>query len=255
MSADSIALITGASSGIGEAFAHELAARGWDLVIVARRAELLGRLAVELRQKHGVSVEVLVADLADPDELRRVENRLSDPTRAVDLLINNAGDGSSGPFRACPVDREEKTIRLNAVAPLRLCHAALSVMCERRRGGIVNVSSVAGLMPGFANSATYGATQAFIYSLSESLAIEARPHGVHVTALCPGYVRTDMTAHADGVPNCAWTPRSVVVRAALRAVNQGRPLVVPGTLYKLAGALIRLLPRQLVRLATQHAPG
>lgn len=249
------ALVTGASTGIGEEFARRLAARGCALVLVARRAERLHEIADDLRKRHGVEVEVLPADLTDPEQLRLVEKRLADPDRPVDLLVNNAGYGSSGPFRECPVDGEDDAVRVNVLAVTRLCHAALNGMCERRRGGIVNVASVAGLMLAFVNSATYGATKAFVYSLSESLAIEAKPYGVHVTALCPGYVRTEMTADVTGVPGFAWTAREKVVRDALRGVERGRRLVIPGALYRVAGVLVRVLPRSLIRLAAQDAPG
>lgn len=249
------ALVTGASGGIGECFARHLASAGHDLVLVARREERLHALAAELKERHPVQVEVLAADLGDEEQLAEVERRLTDDTSPVDLLVNNAGVGASGPFASCPVAGEEETVRVNVLALTRLAHAALRTMRERRRGGMINVSSVAGLMVAFPNSATYGASKAYVYSLSESLRLEAKPYGVHVTAVCPGYVRTDMTVSIDNMPKYAWTPPEKVVVDAVRAVENGDPMVIPGGLYKAAGILIRLLPRSLIRLAAQDSPG
>src|SRR5207302_1163478 len=207
------ALVTGASCGIGEAIARELAVRGWALVLVSRRVDRLETLAAELMARHDVMVEVLGADLADPGQLRVVEERLADSRRPVTLLVNNAGTGSTGPFSEMPVDGEGDTVLVNALALMRLCHAALLAMRPRGDGAILNLASVAGLMPLFPGSATYGATKAFVCSLSESLALESRPYGVRVTALCPGYVRTEMTAHIK-LPGIAWTSMDRVVRDA-----------------------------------------
>jgi short-subunit dehydrogenase len=249
------AMITGASSGIGEGFARELAARGCDLILVARRAGRLEKLAAELTERVRVAAEVLPADLTDSRQLHAVAQRLSDAARPVDLLVNSAGTGTDHRFVGSPLREEEYTISLNVTALTRLCHAALPGMCQRRRGGIINVSSFAGLLPAFGHSATYGASKAFIYSLSEGLALEARGRGVHVTVTCPGYVHTDRTAATSGVPGIGWVDRAQVVRDALRAVEAGRPLAVPGAPYKVAEVLVRALPRRLVRIAARRAPG
>jgi len=249
------ALVTGASSGLGEGFARELAARGCGLVLVARRAELLKDLAAEVGDQHGVSAEVLPADLTDPHQLRAVAERLADPARPVDLLVNSAGMGTHHGFTDEPAGVEEETIRLNVLAVTRLCHAALTGMRERRHGTVVNVSSFAGLLPAFASSSTYGASKAFVYSLSEGLAIEASRYGVTVTVVCPGYVHTDRTAATSGVPSFAWTSRDAVVRETLRAAAAGRALVIPGPFYKTANVLLRSLPRAVTRVAARRAPG
>ncbi|WP_164411958.1 SDR family NAD(P)-dependent oxidoreductase [Streptomyces salinarius] len=248
-------LITGASSGIGTAFAEELAARGSALVLVARRAARLETLAVRLHERYGVGVEVLPADLADPEQLKRVERRLADAEKPVDLVVNNAGVGETRPFVECSVDSEQRTLVVNALAPTRLCHAALTTMTRRGRGGIVNIASVAGQLPAFRNSATYGASKAYLCSLSESLRLEARAAGsaVAVTAVCPGYVRTEMTVH-DRVPRFAWVTKERVVHDALRGVARNEALVVPGLLYRVAVLAARLLPRAVVRTLSVDAP-
>ena len=249
------ALITGASAGIGESFAEQLAAQGADLVLVARRAERLAELAGRLRRLHNVEVEVLPADLADAAQLRTVEERLRDESRPIDLLVNNAGIGETQPFADCPVDSEERTVRVNVLAPTRLCHAAISTMAKHDHGGIINVSSVAGQLLAFKNSATYGASKAYISSLSESLRLEAKERrvAVSVTALCPGYVHTDMTADIS-LPAIAWVSREKVVRDALRGVAHNKPIVVPGLLYKAAVIATRLLPKAMVRPFAGDAP-
>jgi short-subunit dehydrogenase len=209
---------------------------------------MLAALADELRGRYGVGVEVLPADLADGRALRRVESRLADEARPVDLLVNNAGVGEAGPFVDCPVDGEQSTVLVNVLAPTRLCHAALTAMMRRDRGGIVNVASVAGLLVAFRNGATYGASKAFLCSLSESLRLEVkrRRSRVAVTVVCPGYVRTDMTTDI-ALPRIAWVERETVVRAALRGVARNRPLVVPGLLYRAAVVGAKIAPRALVR--------
>ena len=171
-----MALVTGASSGIGAAFARRLAAAGSDLVVVARRRDRLEELAAELRTAHGVHVEALAADLTDPAELALVEARLGDPDRPIDLLVNNAGAGGHGAFAALPVDGVEAMVRLNLLAPVRLTSAALPAMVARGSGGIVNVSSISGEQP-IPFVATYAATKAFLTSLSESVHEELRDTG------------------------------------------------------------------------------
>ncbi|MBB1156135.1 MULTISPECIES: SDR family NAD(P)-dependent oxidoreductase [Amycolatopsis] len=249
------ALITGASAGIGESFAEELASRGCSLVLVARRRALLEAAAERLRERHRVEAEVLVADLADPRQLEAVENRLSDESSPVDLLVNNAGVGETEPFADCPVDSEQRTVLVNALAPTRLCHAALASMTKRGRGGILNVASMAGQLPAFRNSATYGATKSYLCSLSESIRLELKAGNsrIAVTAVCPGYVPTDLTAGIT-LPKIAWTSREKVVRDSLRGLSKNKPLVIPGTLYKLAAIGARAMPRALVRPFAADSP-
>lgn len=249
------ALVTGASGGVGEAFARRLAADGCGLILVARRAKQLADLADQLSAAHGIEVEVLGADLTTPAELELVERRLADTARPVDLLVNNAGRfGSVGCLADQPADAEAGKIELNAVAMVRLARAALPGMLARRRGAIVNVSSVSAFVP-TPRAATYSATKAFITSFSESLHGETREHGVTVTALCPGPMKT--TIHDDD-PN---RPRertparlgvlepAAVAEAGLQAVAAGRPVCVPGRRWAVIAAAARTLPRPLVRRA------
>ena len=244
------ALVTGASSGIGERLARRLAADGCDLVILARRTGRLEALAAELRGAHRVGVEVLTADLTSPAGLAAAEARLSDPGRPVELLVNNAGFGASGWFADVPAGRAEDQIRLNVTAVVRLTHAALPGMLRRGHGGVLNVSSVAGFVPS-PGAATYGATKAFVTSFSESLAAEVKGRGVHVTALCPGFTRTDERGRPGpgAGPALAWLDADQVARAGLDAVAAGRVLAVPGAQYKSVVSLTRVVPRAVVRSA------
>ncbi|REE98938.1 SDR family NAD(P)-dependent oxidoreductase [Thermomonospora umbrina] len=240
------ALVTGASSGIGEAFAGLLAARGTDVVLVARRGDLLDDLARRLSARHGVAVEVVAADLTDPEGLGRVEERLRE--RPVDLLVNNAGYGAFGAFGESPLEEQLRQIDLNVVAVVRLTHAVLSDMLRRGRGGVLNVASMSGLAPS-PGAATYGATKAYVVAFSDNVHAEVRPRGVHVTALCPGFTRTDESAG----PDLVWLRRADVARAGLDAVAAGRALCVPGAQYKAMIPALRLAPRALLRSAANRA--
>jgi uncharacterized protein len=243
------ALVTGASRGIGESLARRLAAEGSDLVIVARRAEPLQVLAATLRSAHQISVEVLAADLASPAGLALAEARLSDPRRPIELLVNNAGFGSSGAFADLPAAGAEDQIQLNVTALVRLTRAALPGMRSRGHGGVLNVSSVAGFFPA-PGDAVYGATKAFVTSFSESLAAELKGSGVHVTALCPGITRTGFRgATVSGPAGLAWLDADKVAGAGLEAVAAGRVLSVPGAQYKSAVSLTRMIPRSVLRSA------
>lgn len=236
------ALVTGASSGIGESFARLLAGRGTDLVLVARREDLLVGLAENLGNQ--VRVEVMAADLTDPHQLGEVEDR----ARAVDLLINNAGYGAFGGFEGIPVADQVKEIELNVTALMRLTHAALPQMIENGRGGVLNVASVAGHAPS-PGSAVYGATKAFVASFSESLHAELRPKGVHVTQLCPGFTRTE----DDGATGLLWLGRDRVAREGLAAVAAGKARCVPGSQYKAVMSVLQFAPRRLLRGVTVKA--
>jgi len=254
----STVLVTGASSGIGREIARQSARRGADVVAVARRRDELEVLAREIGERHARDVEVLVADLTDPEDLARVERRLADPVRPVDLLVNNAGFGSVGPFADLSVDREEAEVRLNVVALQRLSHAALRAMLPRGRGGLLNVSSVAGFqaLPG---NATYGATKAFVTSFSEALHAEVRASGIHVTALCPGFTRTEFQQRAGtterGLPDRVWMSAESVARAGLDAVTRNDAVCVPGLGYKVLVAGADLVPRTLLRGVTARLAG
>ena len=244
-----LALVTGASSGIGEAFARRLARDGYDLVLVARRQAALEVLASELRGAHGGAVECLPADLTLAADLCRVEARAR-VAPVFDLVVNNAGIGSAGAFAERDVEREEELVRLNVVALMRLSHAALGAMLSRGRGALINVSSLAGMGP-YPFTATYGATKAFVNSLTESLAEELRGSGVRVQVLCPGFTRTRFQESAgvdpETVPAFAWMSAEAVVEASLAGLARGEVVCVPGAGYKVLYAVSGALPRGAFR--------
>ena len=236
------ALVTGASSGIGEAFARALAGRGDDLVLVARSADRLEALAAELRARHGVRAEVIAADLADPAAPDASAAELAARGLAVDTLINNAGFGTHGEFAAQDAKRERDEVIVNAYAPLALTHALLPGMLARKHGEIVNVASTAAFQP-VPYMATYGATKAFLLSFSEALAEEVRAHGVRVVALCPGQTDTAFfTEIGEARVGRARRPEQVVA-SALRALRRGRAVVVDGFANYLLANANRFVPR------------
>lgn len=246
MSRWSTALVTGASSGIGTAFARALAAEGTDLVVVARDHERLTALAEELRGAHGVGVEVVAADLSAPVARAAVEKRLADPARPVDLLVNNAGFGTAGPFVDLPIAREEQEVQLNVVAVLRLTSVALTGMVARGSGNVINVASIAAFLPA-PESATYAATKAFVCSFTESLHDELEGSGVCATASVPGFTRTEFQSRADWaeqdhVPEFAWLEPDAVARATLDGAAAGRARVVPGAGYKALVGTAQVIP-------------
>ena len=242
------ALVTGASSGIGEVMAGMLADAGVPTVAVARRADRLASLA-----EHHPGIEVLVADLATEAGQATVVDRITE--RPVDLVVNNAGFGTSGDFHELDPDRLAEEIEVNVAALTRLSHAALSVMQPRRRGWLLNVSSFASFQPA-PRLAVYADTKAYVTSLSESLHEEAKPSGVHVTALCPGLTHTEFqrvsnTQHySNDYPSIAWTSVDDVVRTGLGAVVVNKALAVPGAQYKVMSAVTNMTPRWLRRKAS-----
>ncbi len=241
-----IALITGASVGIGEQFSRQLAGRGHDVVLVARDRARLEALAKEIEASDGAHAEVLAADLTDPEQLATVEQR----ARTVDLLVNNAGFGTFGPFHTLDVDTEAREVNLNVVALVRLTHAAAAAMVERGRGGILNVSSLASFQPGPSN-ATYSATKAFVTSFTEAVHEELKGTGVSVTALCPGFTHTEFqeraNAPASDVPGFMWQDAPEVARAGLDGVAKNRAVVIPGTTNKVLGNLSAVTPHAITR--------
>ena len=247
MSSPGTALITGPTAGIGHAFAHRLAGRGHDLVLVARDRDRLAEVAAELRSAYGVAVEVLPADLADRGELAAVEARLADPDRPVELLVNNAGFGLKERFGVNHVEAEQAMLDVLVTAVLRLSHAALGPMVERGRGGIINVSSVAAYLP----RGTYSAAKAWVNSFSEWAAHEYRPHGVTVMALCPGFTRTEFHARMDvgrgSAPEFLWLDAGFLVDHALADFDRGKALSVPGAQYKAITAAARLVPTRVLQ--------
>lgn len=239
------ALVTGASSGIGDAFARQLAADGVELVVVARSTEKLEELAHDLP----VNVEVLTADLLDPADILRVSTRLSQ-SPPVDLLINNAGFGSSRPFAQAELDDELAQVQIHIQTVMTLTHAAVLAMGNRQGGGILNVSSMGGFYP-LPGAATYAACKAFETSFTESLHLENAGTGIHVTALCPGFVDTPMVQgdkSLQRLPKRVLLSADQVAREGLDGVAANKAVVVPGTAWKAASALTGSLPRSLKRL-------
>ena len=243
----STALVTGPTAGIGRSFAQQLAASGHDLVLVARDRARLEEVAAELRASYAVEVEVLVADLADRDQLRLVEERLGDRARPVDLLVNNAGFGLKGRFLDNDVDAETAMLEVLVTAVMRLTHAALGPMVERGRGGVINVSSVAAFLP----RGTYSAAKAWVNSFSEWAANEYRDRGVTVTVLCPGFTRTEfharMDVSQDSAPGFLWLDADELVAEALADHARGRVYSVPSLQYKAITTVARVVPTRLLQ--------
>jgi len=246
-----IALITGASAGIGAAFARQLAAESHDLILVARRAAALDQLASELRSKHGVSVETMTADLTQDDAVAGVAAKLGSADR-LELLVNNAGFGSRGLFFESAPEQQEAMHRLHVLATERLTRAALPGMIARRAGGIINVASVAAFMQGRGNI-SYCATKAWMVSFTEGLYLELRSMGspVVVQALCPGFTYTEFhdvlgLDRARVIGKSWWMPADYVVGESLRGLRRGKLLVIPRLRYRLIVAVARLIPRSLL---------
>lgn len=244
---DSTALVTGSAAGIGRTFAQQLAARGHDLVLVDRDGPGLEATAGELRRRHGVDVEALVADLTDRQQLARVEERLASTDRPVDLLVNNAGFGLKGRFGDNDVEAEQAMLDVLVVAVMRLNHAALGAMSARGRGGVVNVSSVAAFLP----RGTYSAAKAYVNAFGRWAAAEYRPRGVTVTTVCPGFTWTDFHARMglsrDSAPDFMWLDADRMVREALADHDAGKVLSVPSRRYRLLVRMARLLPSHLLQ--------
>lgn len=250
-------LITGASAGIGAGFARACAARGDRLVLVARDADRLAAAVAGLRAAGSPHVEVLPADLGVAADRARVGDRLRDPDRPVDLLVNNAGIGLGRSFAEVGVDELTRQLELNVAAVLTLTHAALPGMRERGHGAVINVASVAGLFPN--PGASYAASKAWVVAFTEGLAMTLRGSGVSVQALCPGLVRTEFHDRAGirlgRVPRPAYLEVDAVVAGALADLRRGRIISVPGLLYKTLLGVTRVLPRPAVRTLSRVVYG
>jgi short-subunit dehydrogenase len=240
------ALITGATAGIGAAFARRFAAARYDLVLVARDAERLERTAGELRLLGAGEVEAISADLSTAVGRAIVEDRLADPLRAVDVLVNNAGFGQGTAFLAHPVEEEERLLDVHVRAVLRLTRAAVPGMIDRGRGAIINVSSVAAFVP----RGTYSAAKAWVTSFSESLAAETHGTGVRVLAVCPGFTHTEFHERADidthDIPSWMWLEADEIVEGALKDLRRGVAVSIPSVQYKALTTVARYVPRGLV---------
>ncbi len=244
----STSLVTGATAGIGHEFAVQLAARGDDLVLVARDTARLEDVAADLRASYGVAVEVLTADLTDLDQLRLVETRLADRDAPVDLLVNNAGFGLKGSFLDNDIEVEQAQQDVLVRAVLRLTHAALGGMVERGRGGVINVSSVAAFLP----RGTYSAAKAWVNSFSEWAHNEYADRGVTVMALCPGFVRTEFHERLgvdrdESAPKQLWLEADRLVSEALDDFDHGKLMSIPSKRYKAIVTTSKLVPRPVLQ--------
>jgi short-subunit dehydrogenase len=239
------ALITGATAGIGRAYAFELASRGMDLVLVARDNERLTLLANELKNKFDIKTEILVADLTNKVALGEVACRAA--AEDIELVINNAGFGIKQDFVGGGLAAEQDLLDVLVGAVLQITHAAMPGLVARNSGGVINVSSVAGWL----SSGTYSSAKAWVTSFSEALAFQHRTSKVHVMALCPGYTRTEFHQRANmeisSVPNWMWLDVDKVVKTSLKDFARNKPVSVPGLQYKILSFVAQYLPRPVVR--------
>ena len=245
------ALITGASAGIGAAFARELAARGANLVLTARRRDRLDALADELRAAHGIDVRVLTCDLADPSAPAVLQQQIEAAGLVIDVLVNNAGYGVTGYFVSQPWPVQSAFLQVLVTAPTELCHRFLPGMRERRHGRIINVSSLAGHVPGPSGQTLYAGAKAYLIKLSQALTLEYAHEGVHVCALCPGFTRSefhDVTgsrALMSKLPAWMWMDATTVAREGLDAVERGEAVYINGRINRLIKTVFKLLPDRL----------
>jgi len=242
-----IALITGATAGIGAQYARLLAKEGFDLILVARNKNRLASTARSLNKEFGVKVEVLPADLTKPVQLEKVRKRLSDSRKPIEVLINNAGFGINKSFLVSDLSDEQGLLDVLVTAPMRLTHAVLPIMKERNSGTIVNVSSVASWIAG----GSYSAAKSYLTVLTESLHTELRSTKVKISALCPGFTRTEFHERGrmkmNGLPNFMWLSAEEVVSKSWRDVNAGKVISIPGWQYLILSSISRFGPRPMVR--------
>lgn len=245
------ALITGATAGIGKSFAEQLAKRGYDLVLVARDQARLKDLASELAKEHGIKTEVLTADLTKQTDLGEVACRAA--AEDIDLVVNNAGFGIKQNFVGGEIEAEQNLLDVLVTAVMRVTHAALPGQVKRNRGGVINVSSVAGWL----SSGTYSSAKAWVTTFSEALATQLKKQNVHVMALCPGYTRTEFHQRADmkieTIPNWMWLDVDRVVEKALKDFFANKPVSVPGLQYKFLSFIAQYLPRPIVRIISNQS--
>ncbi|OBG37677.1 short-chain dehydrogenase [Mycobacterium alsense] len=248
-----VALITGPTSGIGAGYARRYARDGYDLVLVARDADRLTRLAGELEGEAG-GVEILPADLAEPGGRAKVADRLA---AGVRVLVNNAGFGTSGEFWATDPALLQSQLDVNVTAVMHLTRAALPAMLDAGAGTVINIASVAGLVPG--RGSTYSASKAWVIAFSEGLAVGLQGTGVGVHAVCPGYVHTEFHSRAGidmaKLPSFLWLEVDDVVTKSLADIARGKVISVPGPQYKAIVAAGRMMPRRLARAATRRVGG
>lgn len=249
MAAQLTALITGASSGIGAAFAREFARRGFRVVLVARGEARLRAMAEEI----GDAATILPADLSDPAAAQAIIAELTRRGIEVDALVNNAGFGAPGLLTDLPWDRHEATLQVMVSAPVRLTYLLAPGMAARRRGWIVNVSSLSALLPPHAGGTLYYPVKSFLLQFSLAMREELRPAGVHVTALCPGFTETNFQQAAGGtvesvaMPRWTWTTPDRVAREGVEAVMRGQAIRIPGLINRLIALFFKLAPGALAR--------
>ena len=241
------ALVTGATAGIGAAYAKLLAKEGFDLVLVARDLPRLKGVAKELSKLYKIKAETIKADLTKPAQLAKVEKRLANNLKPIEVLINNAGFGLKDSFLVSNLAKEQELLDVLVTAPMRLSHAVLPGMIKRNSGSIVNVSSVASFIAG----GTYSAAKSYLTVFSEYLHTELRDTNIKVSALCPGFTRTEFHARGkmkmSGLPNYMWTAVDQVVAKSWRYVKAGKVICIPGWQYMLLSSIARIAPRPLVR--------
>ncbi|MBX3726435.1 MAG: SDR family oxidoreductase [Xanthomonadales bacterium] len=246
------ALVTGASAGIGAAFARDLAARGYDLVLTARRVERLETLAAELVERHGTRCTVLPADLEQPEAPALLAAELERRGVAVEMLVNNAGYGVPGYLLDADWPTHARFLRIMVGAPVELAWLLLPGMLARGRGHVVNVASVAGLIPGSAGHTLYAAAKAFLIRFSQSLALEYRGRGVHTSAVCPGFTWSEFhdvngsRPIMDRLPSWMWLQADRVAREGIDAVLRGKVVQISGLQYKAIHLMTKLLPERLL---------
>ncbi len=250
-SESSTAVVTGASSGIGTEIARELAKRGLNLTLVARREDRLRSLAEELGREHGVRAEIVAADIASEDGRESLFKELESRGRDVDVLVNNAGFGSAGRFQELEGDKETLMVRTNCEAIVALCARYVPPMVERGRGAILNLGSIAAYQP-LPYQATYGATKAFVLSFTEALTGDLHGTGVTATALCPGPVPTEFEENAgidsnwEGIPSFVLTTPEYNAAAGVEGMEKGKRVVVPGVVNTASAAAGHYTPRSVV---------
>lgn len=253
------ALVTGASAGIGQAFAHVLASEGHDLVLTARRVDRLDALAAELRHRYNVSCRTIAEDLADAAAPRRIVETCATEGLPIDILINNAGYGVPGAYAKTTWEDQQQFLQVLVVALSELTHRLLPGMIERRWGRILNVASLAGLLPGVAGHTLYAASKAYVIKFSESLALETSGQGIYVTASCPGFTRSEFhdvigtRAQVNNLPAFMWQEAEPVARGSYDALMAGVPIFVPGPVNRSIATLARLMPRALVWKAMKRS--
>jgi short-subunit dehydrogenase len=247
-----VALVTGASSGIGEAFAERLAAEGFDVVITARREARLRAVQARLQDKYGARVEVIVEDLNEPAAPARLCAELDARDLKIDVLVNNAGYGVPGSYLSSSWDVHSQFLQIMVTAVAELTYRLLPAMIERQYGRIINVASLAGLVPAPAGHTLYAAAKAFLIKFSESLEHEVRRHGVFVTAVCPGFTYSefhDVTgtrAIMNRLPGFMWLSSADVAKQGYNASMAGESVVITGRLNATIATLVRILPQRLV---------